>query len=144
MRTHIFAIGILFFSLGASQASAITFTTLDYPGATSTQLTGVSDGRIVGNGSGHGFVYDGTTFTELLVPSVDPDITGPFLETQVNGIDANNIVGSYNNEVELIFDTTELPITVRRMFQTPSTRGTRSVFIGLLQAPRTRAITMTE
>ncbi len=62
MRKHIFAIGVLFLLMGASQASAITFTTLDYPGATSTQLTGISDGRIVGNSHNiGGFVYDGTS-----------------------------------------------------------------------------------
>jgi len=48
-----------------------TFTTLDFPGATATQLHGINDsGQVVGlycasDGTCHGFYYDGTTFTTI-------------------------------------------------------------------------------
>ena len=58
-----------------SNASAFTFTTLDVPGATSTEAFGINrHGQIVGfyadsSGVGHGFLLDPAgTFTTLDVP----------------------------------------------------------------------------
>jgi uncharacterized membrane protein len=69
-----------------------TFTSIDVPGATVTQVSGVNDvGQIVGvyyDGSLHGFLYDGTSFETI-------DVPGAFL-TAVTGINnAGQIVGRY-------------------------------------------------
>ncbi len=83
-------------------SSAITFTTLDFPGATYTELTSIDGNNIVGYyadtlGAQHGFLYDGVNWTTLDVPFPrSPE--APFLlayDTRAFGISGNNIVGWY-------------------------------------------------
>lgn len=70
----------------------LTWSTLDYPGATDTVLHDISGSDIVGtwedsNNVIHGFLYDGTTWTTLTYP-------GGF-ETNPTGICDGMIVGTY-------------------------------------------------
>jgi len=58
-------------------------------GASNTYPYGIDGGNIVGyysDGSTHGFIYDGTTYTTLNVPGAD--------STRAYGIDGSNIVGT--------------------------------------------------
>ncbi len=76
--------------LGKGEAAAgLTWTLLDYPGASETKAHGISGGNIVGechdaNGI-HGFLFNGTNWTRL-------DYPGAYV-TWAYGIDGNNIVG---------------------------------------------------
>jgi hypothetical protein len=66
-----------------------TWTTLDYPGATQTYVSGISGNNIVGYyGSSHGFLYDGTNWTTIDMPGAQSTI--------VRGISGNKIVGEYS------------------------------------------------
>jgi hypothetical protein len=63
MKTRCAFLSVLGFiaMAGAGQASGYTFTTLDFPGAVSTGLTGISGGTVVGSysdqsGNFHGFI----------------------------------------------------------------------------------------
>src|SRR5437870_3339540 len=79
--------------LNAAPPSTLTFTTIDVPGATSSEVDGINDaGQMVGrylNGSGfHGFVLDHGAYTTLDVPGAS--LTHAF------GINsAGDIVGDY-------------------------------------------------
>jgi len=79
--------------LGTGYARAGIWTTLDYPGAKTTEAYGISGSNIVGwymDSSGvHGFLYDGTTWTTLDMPGAT--------ETIINGINGSNIVGVYRD-----------------------------------------------
>jgi probable HAF family extracellular repeat protein len=73
--------------------SGAAFTSIDVPGAVSTQATGINDaGQIVGNyydgTTLHGFIYDGTTFTTI-------DAPGAFLTSIFRINNAGTIVGYY-------------------------------------------------
>ena len=85
-------------SSGNWAASIYTFTTIDYPDATShsTVANGINDaGQIVGyfndsTGKFHGFLKDGATFTTIDVPGASA--------TFARGInDAGQIVGFFQN-----------------------------------------------
>src|SRR4029077_8689079 len=72
------------------------FRTIDVPGASDTQATGINNaGQIVGtffDGTTHGFVYAGGTFTTIDVP--DADVFTGFING-VNGInDTGHVVGA--------------------------------------------------
>ena len=87
----------LLYGAAASPSLAITYTTLDFPGATGpapyfgTYALGISGNNIVGDyviGSvDRGFLYNGTTYTTL-------DFPGSIL-TEAFGISGGNIVGIY-------------------------------------------------
>jgi hypothetical protein len=77
---------ILFFI--SCYATAGTWTTLDYPGATQTYVSGISGNNIVGYyGSSRGFLYDGTNWTTIDMPTAKA--------TVIRGISGNKIVGEY-------------------------------------------------
>jgi len=72
----------------------LTWTTLDYPSASSTTAYGIDGNNIVGDyydGSGihHGFLYDGSTWTTLDYPGASG--------TMAYGINGTNIVGDYSD-----------------------------------------------
>ena len=78
---------------GVGYVKADTWTTIDYPGATSTVTYGIDGRNIVGSyNNGNGFLYNGTTWTTLAYPGATG--TSPY------GISGNNIVGecSLNND----------------------------------------------
>ena len=68
---------------------AVTWTTLDYPGAISTQVWDIDGSNIVGyytNSTGtHGFLYNGSTWTTIDAPEAT--------YTHILGIDGTNLVG---------------------------------------------------
>ena len=74
-------------------ANGGAWTTLDAPGAISTDIYGIDGGNIVGSylsgGCFHGFLYDGTTWTTLDMPGAS--------KTQACGIDGDNLVGYYSD-----------------------------------------------
>ncbi len=87
-------------TLGVSQTCAGVWTTLDYPGALETGLTGIDGTRIVGwyrdgslgyGGWGltRGFVYDGGTWVSLPIPHPSTTDVWP------NDIDGGNVAGSH-------------------------------------------------
>ena len=84
-------LGLLSLLLGLSTESwavSYTFTTIDVPGAFSTEAFGINDaGQIVGDFHvDHGFLYTAGTFTTI-------DVPGAF-STQASGINnAGQIVG---------------------------------------------------
>jgi hypothetical protein len=81
----------------ANFAGAATFTTLDFPGAFSTEALGINEtGDIVGDhkdGSGnHGFLMSGGAFTSIDVPGAS--------STRAMSIDqSGNIVGAFDDSV---------------------------------------------
>jgi uncharacterized membrane protein len=88
--------------LSASQV-ALTFTTIDAPGASYTSASGINDARqTVGtfldpSSLSHGFLLSGGTFTTIDVPS--PFCSGPCppFETEAGGINtAGQIVGAFD------------------------------------------------
>jgi len=75
-------------------AQNYSFTTLNYPGASSTTAGGIDGNNIVGwyedaIGVTHGFLYNGTSWTTLDYPSAS--------STAVLDIHGNNIVGEYED-----------------------------------------------
>ena len=77
---------------GVGSAMAGTWTTLDYPGATWTEICGIDGSNIVGyyedaSGYGHGFLYNGTGWTTLDYPGAT--------WTCIRDIDGNNLVGPH-------------------------------------------------
>jgi probable HAF family extracellular repeat protein len=73
----------LAFATGAAWAGGITYTTLDFPGATSTYPQSINNhGQVVGfytdsSGSPHGFIEAGGTYTTLDIPgALATDLTG--------------------------------------------------------------------
>jgi len=88
------ALAVVFFVAG-NACGQIQWKTLDYPGAVSTQLTGISGNDIVGiavvdnGGIGISFLYNGSSFTTLVDPQAAP------YSTFASGIDGSNIVGYY-------------------------------------------------
>ena len=80
----------------AMAAPSFTFTTLDDPsGFNGTRAQDVSGGVVVGwyQGYGtHGFLYNGSTYTTLDVPSA-----APYGNTMAYGISGNNVVGVYGD-----------------------------------------------
>jgi len=87
-----YAVILLF---GSAYATAGTWTTLDYPGATQSYVSGISGNNIVGyygrSGNEQGFLYDGTNWTTIDMPGATT--------TLVRGISGNIIVGEYSNSV---------------------------------------------
>jgi uncharacterized membrane protein len=82
-------------------ATTYTFTTIDVPGATSTDALGINDiGQIVGiffdrSGAVHGFLKNGATYTTLDVPGSNANPG-----TTASGInDSGEIVGSFSNSL---------------------------------------------
>jgi len=72
-----------------------TYTTIDVPEASRTEVYSIDGSNIVGSyrgtdGVDHGFLYDGTTYTTLDVDV--PEALGTYLY----GIDGDNIVGRYS------------------------------------------------
>jgi len=106
-RTHVFLVtAALVLFCGTSSARA-NWTTLDFPGATSTSIHGIDGDNIVGyyyDGSkGHGFLYDGSTWTTLDYPGAGSSTTSAW------GVDGSNIVGYYFNSTSthgFIYDGT--------------------------------------
>ncbi|HEX4055986.1 MAG TPA: hypothetical protein VHX86_17110 [Tepidisphaeraceae bacterium] len=89
-------VGTIFLTAGGLQAQ-LTYTTISDPLGTSTWARAVSGGEILGNyldnqGNGHGFIYNGTSYTTL----DDPYAFGYF-GTQPSGISGHMIVGSYQD-----------------------------------------------
>jgi len=85
----------------ASPAASQTFTTLDDPlaGPRGTDAFGISGNNIVGtysdsSGKGHGFLYNGSTYTTL-----NDSLGVGFAGTQPLGISGNNIVGYYSDSL---------------------------------------------
>ena len=78
------------FVASGNHAFAITWTTLDAPGASATAAYGISGGSICGTYqnpssiAGHGFRFDGAAWTTLDVPLANG--------TWAHGIDGSNIV----------------------------------------------------
>jgi len=70
-----------------------SWTTVDKPGASLTNVEGIDGSNLVGHyqdGSGtHGFLYDGTTWTTIDKPGAS--------FTQVTAIDGGNLAGSYTD-----------------------------------------------
>src|SRR5262245_46746414 len=87
----------LVFAAGAGTAYAITYTTLDDPlSPNGTIAAGISGSNIVGwyfdtPGALHGFVYNGSTYTEINDPLAGNGGTNAL------GISGNNIVGTYTD-----------------------------------------------
>ena len=86
----------MLFSTGYANAGTWTLP-LDYPGAHSTMIYGVSGSNFVGtytdaSGANHGFLYNDNAWTTFDAP---PDFT--FM--QVRGIDGSNIVGGYGERL---------------------------------------------
>src|SRR5579872_3794721 len=94
MPKNIASLLIILFASHAAQAGIYTFTSLDAPGSTGTDVYGISGGNIVGQynagSSSYGFLYNGTTWTTLN----DPSATN---WTAANGISGGNIVGQYSD-----------------------------------------------
>jgi hypothetical protein len=71
-----------------------SYSTLDYPGATSTTATGISQGIVVGYYSTsasyptHGFIYDGNNYSPVDFPGS--------MSTRILDIDGNRMVGTYD------------------------------------------------
>jgi hypothetical protein len=91
-RMVAYLLAIAFLAAAAGRTRAVTWTTLDFPGATSTELYDIDHGRIVGVyedalGGRHGLIYDGVTWTTLDYPGAT--------ETTLAGIDAGKIIGTY-------------------------------------------------
>jgi hypothetical protein len=76
---------------GVYNLDSQVWTTIDYPGASSTSILGIEGSDLVGyyiSDSGqHGFFYDGTTWTTRDFPGAS--------STSIYGIDGSSIVGSY-------------------------------------------------
>jgi len=90
---------VLFFGFipYSAYATDITFTTINYPGASATFPTGIDGKNIVGyywdaSGNSHGFLYNGSTYTTLDYPANGI--------TLLYGIDGSNIVGLYQEADE--------------------------------------------
>jgi hypothetical protein len=68
-----------------------SWTTLNFPGATRTEITGIDSSKIVGSADGHGVIYnlDNQTWSILDYPEAGTDWT------RLTGIDGSNIVGFY-------------------------------------------------
>ena len=86
----------------APDASAFTFTTIDYPGATQTEAWGINTaGQIVGvyrnGGDWRGFLrhLDGT-FTPIDVPGHEPP------QTEAYGICGKKVVGTYYDKNNIL------------------------------------------
>ncbi len=77
-----------------------TYTILNYPEATATQINGINDngvivGRWVENGiTGHGFSYDGITWTSIDFPGADGSLNGTWAG-DINNL--GQIVGTYHH-----------------------------------------------
>lgn len=96
MSRRIFILGLIILFLcsipSLVSAERFTFTTISYPGASATYACGIDGNNIVGyysdaSGTGHGFLYDGSTYTTLDYPANG--------NTLLYGIDGSNIVGVY-------------------------------------------------
>jgi hypothetical protein len=86
----VFAIALC---LSSAPVQAGIWTTVDFPGARSTMITGLSGNNLAGNytdasGVNHGFLFKDNAWTSFDAPS-----GATFM--QVTGIDGGNVVGSY-------------------------------------------------
>ena len=89
----IVVLAALLWATAVSPSLAITYTTINYPGSSSTVPRGIDGNNIVGvynSSPAHGFLYNGTTYTTL----DDPLATQG---TYAFGISGGNIVGSYKD-----------------------------------------------
>ncbi|MGQ9651648.1 MAG: PEP-CTERM sorting domain-containing protein [Phycisphaerae bacterium] len=92
-RGTVAAVSALFvLAMGVRTHDTWTWTTLDYPAATTTSVRGVSGDNIVEEyrdsyGHWRGFLYNGTNWNTLTYP-------GTTYDTWVYGVSANSIVGS--------------------------------------------------
>jgi hypothetical protein len=121
MRRVIIAIYLASAIITVQNATAGTWTTLDRPGESHTWAYGIDGSNIVGSSRGHGFLYVGSNWIDLDIPSSAYDIDsdnivggssemGSYLcnittstqmllhmpgsySTEAYGIDGNNIVG---------------------------------------------------
>src|SRR5689334_10411482 len=72
-----------------------SFQTLNYPGSPNTFITSIDGNTIAGTYSsstpldGHGFIYDGGSFTPFDVPGST--------YTYINRVQGNNVVGTYTD-----------------------------------------------
>src|ERR1035441_1504050 len=71
----------------SSQASDITFTTVEVPGSGETIVTGVSGSSVIGTCDFGGFIYDGSTFKTFNNPAMSG--------MKPTGISGGTIVGYY-------------------------------------------------
>ena len=109
----------LLLALPTEDALAVSFGSfapIDFPGAVSgTLVTGVSGGNIVGySGGGQGFLYNGSTYTNLSYPNA--------ASTYPRSIDGNNIVGDYKTVTTTIIQgkghkTTTVTVTLDHGFR---------------------------
>ncbi len=84
---------VMMFGLKASVWAAYSYSTLDYPGATNTYVSGIDGNNIVGSysnasGQSYGFLYNGSSWTSL------PNVPGASM-TEFGGISGSNIVGDF-------------------------------------------------
>lgn len=106
MRNQVLVSIILLFCF-SGLVYAITWTTIDYPGAHATWVIGIDGSNIVGSyvestyGSSRGFLYNGTTWSPVDFPTVHIS-SGPHpMEisegTAVTGVDGSKIAGEYSD-----------------------------------------------
>jgi len=94
MKNAFLVILIFLFGVANLFASGEIYTTLDYPGATSTSATGISQGIVVGyyfnagSSLAHGFIYDGNNYSAVDYPGS--------ISTRILGIDGSRMVGRYD------------------------------------------------
>jgi hypothetical protein len=89
--------------LGAAllrEARAITYQTLDYPGATNTRLYSISAGKVFGWTPKQDFTYDGSVFTPLDVSYPGKGLAG--YGVRLNAMSGDKLVGRWTNNY---FDT---------------------------------------
>jgi hypothetical protein len=74
---------------GKGYAMAGTWTSIDAPNSTYTQIYGIDGGKVVGQSHGvYNFLYDGTTWTTLDFPGAEG--------TYIEGISGNTLAGWYS------------------------------------------------
>jgi len=96
VRRFTVILSLVAFLLGGGRGifAAGVYTTLDVPGAESTQAYGIDGSDLVGvfqdtSLNKHGFLYDGTTWTTLDAPGAT--------STAAYDIDGSNIVGAFSD-----------------------------------------------
>jgi hypothetical protein len=87
-------LGLVIGIAGSSQASGLTFTTVEFPGAEWTEVDGISGSTVIGTyfvaGAGqHGFIYNGSTFATLDFPGKTNN------DHLLTGISGGTITGNY-------------------------------------------------
>lgn len=86
-----YLLSAVFIFLSVNLTNAGTWTTLNFPSATQTHISGIDGDNVVGfygtSNSQHGFLYNGGNWTTIDMPAAKA--------TVVRGISGNKIVGEY-------------------------------------------------